>query len=277
MLLKQIWSLSGVAALGVALAGCQHAPRATPDLLQVSKNEPSVQLSSPQVADMQVAVARTLEQRGETEPAMQAYTESLKHDPRRVDAHTRMAILLTQQGKFTEAVESYRKAYELQPHNPDLFCDLGYTYYLQGNWSAAEKVLKGCLTMKPDHQRAHNNLGLVFARSGNNAEALQEFRQAGCTEADARINLAHALALNKNLPEAQRIYEEALALQPSSVPAKTGLANVTTVAAKLAKDQAASPNNIQQVSAVVPAAAAKPINDAPAPPAVQPAIWRTSK
>ena len=233
--IKHKSSLFSVMAL--SLAGCLTGSKHNPELLQLPKSEPAVKLSQPQVADMQFALGRTMEQRGEIDQAMQAYNEAIKQDPKRVDAHIRLGVLLTKQEKFTEAIASYQRAYDVEPQNPDLFCNLGYTLYLQSRWKESEKALKRCLAMKPDHQRAHNNLGLVMARTGRTDEAIQEFRQAGCTEADANINLAHAHTLNNNLNDARKCYETALALQPTSGAAKSGLANVNTLVAKMPADQ----------------------------------------
>ena len=231
----------GLAALGLALlAGCQHAPHSGVGSFSAVDNEPNVRLTPIQVADVQVALARTLESRGEAAEAAQAYAEALKHDPSRADACVRLAVLSAQRGQFAESTEYYGRALKLQPENPDIYCNLGYTLYLQHRWPEAEQALRQCITLKPDHQRAHNNLGMLLARTGPDAAALQEFRQAGCSEADTRVNLGYALSLNGDWQQARRGYEEALAMQPSSDAARRGLADMTAVAAKLGQGRAAS-------------------------------------
>ena len=62
--------------------------------------------------------------------------------------------------------------------------------------------LRQAIVLQPDHARAHNNLGLVLAHTGRLDLSLVEFRQGGCTEADAQINLAYALTLERHWPEA---------------------------------------------------------------------------
>ena len=84
-------------------------------------------------------------------------------------------------------------------------------------------------------------MGLLLARTEREAEALAEFRQAGCTETDAFSNLGYALTLNGNLPHARIAYDKALALQPNSETAKRGLTELNCVAAKL--DQAGNSND----------------------------------
>ena len=234
MVRSQTGCVCGAFVFGLSLlGGCNSAPRTGAGSFPPPATESAAHLSQAQVADVQVALARTIEARGEAGQAMQAYAEALKHDPKRADACVRLAILSAQQGQFAESAELYGRALKLQPENPDIYCNLGYSLYLQHRWGEAEQGLRQCLALKPDHQRAHNNLGLVLARAGRDAEALREFQQAGCSEANARVNLAYALTLNGAWPEARRNYEQALALQPSLEAARNGLDDLTTVAAKL--------------------------------------------
>jgi tetratricopeptide (TPR) repeat protein len=92
--------------------------------------------------------------------------------------------------------------------------------------------LRQAIALRPDHRHAHNNLGLVLARSGRPEAALEEFRRAGCTEADAHNNLAFALTLEGHWPEARSHYERALSLAPSLTPAQEGLRQLDLVMAK---------------------------------------------
>src|ERR1700752_2467487 len=96
----------------------------------------------------------------------------------------------------------------------------------------AEAALGRAIELKPDHQRAQNNLGMVLARSGRGAEALDAFRRAGCTQADAHANLAYGLTLNGSLPDAREQYERALAADSNSTAARKGLGELAAVVPK---------------------------------------------
>jgi Flp pilus assembly protein TadD len=111
---------------------------------------------------------------------------------------------------------------------------MGYSLYLQRRWGEAEMNLRQALALKPSHSRAHNNLALVLAHGERLDEAFAEFRKAGCTEADARVNMAFVLTLERHWPEARRHYERALAADPSSTPAKKGLEQLSVLVAKAA-------------------------------------------
>src|SRR4051794_3337771 len=91
--------------MGVAsLAGCQSAshPPARPSSI-LGDGSPMSKVTPSQVADVQIAIGRAAEKRGDVDQAMTAYQEALKRDSRRADAHLRLAGLKVRQGKFPEA------------------------------------------------------------------------------------------------------------------------------------------------------------------------------
>jgi tetratricopeptide (TPR) repeat protein len=224
-------------ALGLALAaGCQLAPRRLAHSPSAGA-EAAPHLSATQAADVQVALAHTLEKRGEAGPAMAAYADALKKDPDRVDALVRLAVLHDRQGEFRESEDLYRRALAARPDDPDLHCNRGYSLYLQQRWAEAEQSLRRAVSLKSDHRRAHNNLGLVLARSGQGAEALEEFHRAGCNKADAHTNLAYGLTLAGEWPEARRHYELALAADPAAQPARKGLRTLAALMKKAGQEE----------------------------------------
>jgi tetratricopeptide (TPR) repeat protein len=103
--------------------------------------------------------------------------------------------------------------------------------YLQRRWAEAETAFHQALAVAPEHARAHNNLGLLLARTDRPEPALQQFRLAGCDLAQARVNLAFALALDAHWDEARRQYESALAADPTCEPARTGLQDLDRLVA----------------------------------------------
>jgi Flp pilus assembly protein TadD len=228
------WQGSVAAAVWLAgLSGCQHSPQRPqgPTVMLGSPDRPH-KVTARQAADVQYAIGRSLEMRGEGEQAIAAYREALKRDPDRADAQARLAILYDQQGRFDESAALYRSALAAQPGNPDLYCDMGYSLSLQHRWAEAEMNLRQAIALAPNHRRAHNNLGLVLAHAGRPDDALAEFRKGGCDEADAHVNLAFVLTLERSWPEARAHYERALALRPSLAAAQKGLEEVTVLLAR---------------------------------------------
>jgi Tfp pilus assembly protein PilF len=218
----------------VLLAGCQlFDTRPAPPSLASKENTPK--LNAKQVADVQIAFAQSVEDGNESPGAESAYREALKADPNRADALVRLATLRDKTGKFEESSQLYRKALALKPGNADIFCNMGYSQYLQRHWAEAEMNLKQAIAIKHDHRQAHNNLGLVLAQTDRPAEALAEFRRAGCTEADAHNNLAFGLTLQGRWDAARAEYAAAIQLDPSLNSARKALTQISAIAAKAGK------------------------------------------
>jgi tetratricopeptide (TPR) repeat protein len=227
------WTKGGgiLAVALMCLAGCEHFEESRAPWF----GDSGAHLSPRQAADVQVALGRSLEKQGQVDQAMNAYHEAIRRDPRRTDAYWRLAILHDEEGHFKESAELFRKALRTSAGNADIYCDMGYSLYLQRRWAEAEMNLKQALVLKPDHARAHNNLGLVLAHSDRVEEALAQFRKAG-PEADAQVNLALALAMDGRWPEARDHYRAALAANPRSAAAESGLRQLDYLVARNSPD-----------------------------------------
>jgi Tfp pilus assembly protein PilF len=230
------------AAFLTSVAGCQQVgcPSAIPGLT-AEVDKPSSKLKPKQAADVQIALARSLEMHGDTARALAMYEEAVQQDPSRADAWLRLAILHDKQGQFAESALVYQKALKAQPGSAEIYCNMGYSLYLQHRWPEAEMNLRQALALQPAHARAHNNLGLVLARTGQSEEALTEFHKAGCGEADAHVNLAFALTLERHWAEARQHYQEALQTDPSSAAAKKGLQELEQIIARVDPTAGATP------------------------------------
>ncbi|MDG3004744.1 tetratricopeptide repeat protein [Paludisphaera mucosa] len=209
----------------VACAGCRGGPgrrgeHASASLLDSGR---AAKVSHRQAADVEIAMARSLEQSGDLAGAEAAYRDALAKDPRRGDAEARLAVLADERGDLKGSAEHFERAARLAPDDPEILCDRGYSYYLQRRWADAEGCLRKALQKDPRHARAHNNLGLTLARQGDRDGALAEFAKAGCDRADARSNLALVLAMEGRVEDARTLYAEAAAAKPGSVAAREGL------------------------------------------------------
>jgi tetratricopeptide (TPR) repeat protein len=261
-------------ALAIGLAGlatgCHHLPHTAfhpaqhpPSILDGGDRQ--VRLNGAQEADVQIALGRTLERQGDIPKAMAAYQDALRRDAHRADAYLRLAVLNDRQGKFAESAELYQQALSARPGDPDIYSDKGYSLYLQRRWAEAEMSLRQAIVLKPDHARAHNNLGLVLAQTGRLDPALAEFHQGGCSPADAQINLAYALTLQRRWPEARQHFQLALAADGTSAPARDGLAQLDRL---MAKAPESSPPSAPRDAAIatVGMTAAPPSPPLPPPP-----------
>ena len=230
------WRLAttALASLLACAAGCQfpdfHGLR---DAAQNATSGRDVErLSERQIANVQLSLARSLEQEGDASRALDAYRAVAEKDPRQATAYWRMAVLHDRQGRTRESEALYRQALKLEPKNADMHCDLGYSLYLQRRWGESEECLRHAVALKSSHRRAHNNLGLLLGQTERVDEALAEFHKAGCPDAEAHANLAFVMTLNHRWDTARQQYELALDANPDSAAAKTGLENLNALIAK---------------------------------------------
>jgi Tfp pilus assembly protein PilF len=230
-------ALSAACASGcVSLPTKEEAPSLAP---RPVLSEPTAKLGPHEAANVKVELARVLEKRGDAAAAMNAYLDAHAQDPANIDAPLGVARLLDAQGRFAEAMKYYKKADAIQPTSTQVACNYGYSLYLQGRHAEAEAALRQALAREPENAPAHSNLGMVLARTGRRGEAVAEFRRAGVSDADAHVNVAFALTLEKAFPQARAQYEKALTLDPSSAAAREGLRNLEVVVTKLAQADAA--------------------------------------
>ena len=187
------------------------------------------EITASQKADVEMTMGHSLEKSGELDRAVRVYSDVLKKDPRRADAHHRLAVLYDRKGECEKSEKHYRAAIKAAPRNAQLFCDFGYSCYLQQRWREAEASLRRSLSLDPKAKKAHSNLALVLARRGRLEEAVVEFRRAECSEAEARADLATVLMLEERWEEARGQFEAALAADPNSPSAAKGLETIRLV------------------------------------------------
>ncbi|MFM7058296.1 MAG: tetratricopeptide repeat protein [Planctomycetota bacterium] len=162
------------------------------------------------------ANSRLAEERGDVQSAVAMYREAIRINPENSDALWRLGLLHIRQNEFDLATDAFERAVDLDPQNALLCADFGYHLYLSGDLKRAEKYLRGAVRGAPNDQRAGNNLGLVLAAQGRDEESLAAFLDAGCTEAEARANLAFAQAMRLDVSAAGESLKASMALDPTS-------------------------------------------------------------
>ncbi len=161
--------------------------------------------------ESELALARLLERRGDTEQAARIYGVCLSKDPRNAQAHHRLGVIAAREGRFPDAEEHLQQARRLGRPDAELLSDLGYVYYLQHRLPEAEQTLNEALALEPKHQAACNNLGLVLGAQGRFSESLAVFKQVN-SEGEAYANLAYVLAQRGEFQRSEEAYLHALTL-----------------------------------------------------------------
>jgi Flp pilus assembly protein TadD len=210
----------------------------TPAKLDLAAREPAATAAAPepgglppkQAASLCLAMAKKLEDSNDVNGAIDQYERVLQNDPDNHQVERRLAVLYDRKlpPDFAKADLCYRKLVKLYPRDADLYNDWGYSYYLRHDKpDEAEKQLRKAIELDPKNQRARSNLGLVLGQKERYPEALQAFRDAGASEADAHCNLAFVYWTKGKLDEARRECQTAQQLNPACPKAGDMLAKLT--------------------------------------------------
>ncbi len=160
--------------------------------------------AAPESAPAQFALGKLLSERGESDAAKRAFHEVLKLNPRAAAAHVELARLYLMDGSAAESLRWAKEAFNTQPTNVDVTIALANSLLANGDLAAAEKTIDGLLS-------THSNLSLIHVLRG-------------------RLAIGR-----KDVGGAREAFETARRLDPTSLPALTGLALLDLAARKFAE------------------------------------------
>jgi len=122
-----------------------------------------------------------------------------------------------------KAFVSFQKAIQTNPQHKEAHYALGHIYASQGKLKQAEEEFQEALRIDPDYSEAHTYLGRVLAEEDRWNEAIKSYRRAlnnplYATPDLARYHLGRALAHEGDMQGAAEAFEDALLVNPPSVP-----------------------------------------------------------
>lgn len=122
-----------------------------------------------------------------------------------------------------KAFVSFQKAVQLNSDNKDARYGLGHIYAMQGKFKQAEEEFREATRVSPDYSEAHAYLGQVLAGQERWGEAIKAYREAltnpmYATPDIARFHLGRALVHEGDVQGAIEVFEDALNVNPPSVP-----------------------------------------------------------
>jgi predicted TPR repeat methyltransferase len=173
------------------------------------------------------------------------------------------AVACHTNGNLRDAEALYEEFLNIHAQHPDALHLRGVALFQLNEAVDAEPLLREAISVKPDEPDYHSNLGLVLQKLDKHAEALESFKIAAALQPDYRdalINLARlelkldlsadaaatfrrivgkdetdtsllrdfiaALVNNRELPEAERLCRQALALDPTNVESLVSLGHL---------------------------------------------------
>lgn len=123
---------------------------------------------------------------GQTESAMQAYYELLRHDNTRSYAWSNLGMLYKRDGKHKDALGCFANAVKHDDRNPYAYNNIASTCFALGDYAAAIEHADRALSLKPDLYQASNTLCLCYAVLGDRAQCEAYFARSVANGADAK-------------------------------------------------------------------------------------------
>ncbi|MGH9529632.1 MAG: tetratricopeptide repeat protein [Terriglobales bacterium] len=185
-----------------------------------------------QDSSSELAQAETAIEKRDYPTAQQLLQKTVLEYPNNYQAWFDLGFVFHALGKTDESIAAYRKSVAANPNVFESNLNLGLTLAQSKN-PEAEQFLRAATKLKPtahvEEGQARAWLSLAhFIEAAKPGEALEAYRQAEALKpADPEPHLSAGLLLEKQnrFEDAAQEYKSALALDPSSMDAVTGLAN----------------------------------------------------
>ncbi len=165
----------------------------------------------PKSADINIRMAKILDEKNKKEEANEHYVRALTLDNNNPDALSRVGIMELEKKNYEKAAEYLKKAKELQPDNSATLRALGEVLLEQGNYVDAIKMLNQVLLFDSQDANTHLLLGRAYEKNNNPEKAAEHIELAGkYGKKDAAIVEAIGYDIARNYTRSGK-YEEALA------------------------------------------------------------------
>ena len=165
----------------------------------------------PKSADINIRMAKILDEKNKRDEANEHYVRALALDNNNPDALSRVGIMELEKKNYEKAAEYLKKAKELQPDNSATLKALGEVFLEQGNYVDAIKILNQVLLFDSQDANTHLLLGKAYEKNNNPEKAAEHIELAGkYGKKDAAIAEAIGYDIARNYTKSGK-YEEALA------------------------------------------------------------------
>jgi tetratricopeptide (TPR) repeat protein len=117
-------------------------------------------------------------QAGNTERAVQIFSDVLAVEPNNADAYNQIGYFYAYRGDYDKAIENLRKYQFMAPDQANPYDSLGEIQAYSGHYDEAIQNLNHALKLKPDFYESYRHLGVAFEGKGDYARAIASYRKA---------------------------------------------------------------------------------------------------
>lgn len=183
---------------------------------------------NPASLNLTTALGEVYQARGDADLALALYATRLEQLPGAVSLYLAQGDIWQSELNWTAAQAAYARALQLAPTNAQALLGLGQTARALGAVTEADAYLAQAVQAGIDDPIVLTAIGKVYQSDHQYATAAEVFRLAltsNATYIGAQVGLGQVLEAQGLQDEAQRAYEEAVAVNPGSPQALTALGN----------------------------------------------------
>jgi Tfp pilus assembly protein PilF len=163
---------------GYAAACAVHTVRRNP----VWHNEltlfQTIVKETPDAPGARLNLGNALQERGQTEPAIEQYRAAINLKPDYLDPRNKLAFLLLGQNDLPGAIEQLRAIVRLTPDAADVRNNLALTLKKDGQLDSAIAEYQTSLSIEPESETTMTNLGSAYLSRGDYGSAIPLFDRA---------------------------------------------------------------------------------------------------
>jgi Flp pilus assembly protein TadD len=216
-----IGALAGVCVLMAGTTGAWAAK--SPPTAAESRAELLKKLSPAEVMEAGDQAARS----GDFERAITLYNQGIEAQPS-ADLWYRVAWIYARLGKKQQAADAYAMTLKYDDKHAMALEELGLLYLENKRRETGIVYLSRAVEADPARWRSHNALGVLADTSGDHASAIGHYQAALAVNAGSAMvlnNLGYSHYLAGDMDEAEKLYKQALELEPANraVRVNTGL------------------------------------------------------
>ena len=171
---------------------------------------------------------------GQLDEAMNEFMKAIAINPSLAEAHNNLGIALARKDRIGEASEQFAKAIELNPRFAEAHNNLGIALLSDAQGRGQEKAeeeFKEAIAINPHYADAQNNLGMLYRQEGSTSQAEELFRQSIASDSrfiKGYLSLGRILADESRVAEADTVLQHALQINPNNGEAQRLRAEIKT-------------------------------------------------
>ena len=183
----------------------------------------------PEQPEYRESLAIALAQSGRVAEALPHFAAIIQMDPESPDAKFNLGCAFLELDRHEESAAQFSAYLKIRPHSAQALTNLGACFIGLGRYSDAESALQRALIRDPKMVDAFSNLGTVQSLRGRYGDAEASFLtglQHATDHVGMWVKLGWLLIRRGAWEDADEAFTRALAVQPDSARAVSGLATV---------------------------------------------------